>query len=100
MLRGICEVWLREFLHVYYGTLQILKQVLRDRTPKLFKWLKSRRRYFVGRERAALFSQLAADGASVEYLASFRAELTAVDFSRLYTPGPQGYTDYPALTAA
>lgn len=25
------------------------------------------------------------------------AELTPVDFSRLYTPGPAGYTDYPAL---
>ena len=25
------------------------------------------------------------------------SELAAVDFSRLYTPGPQGYTDYPAL---
>lgn len=25
------------------------------------------------------------------------AELAPVDFSRLYTPGPQGYTDYPAL---
>lgn len=27
------------------------------------------------------------------------APLNAVDFSRLYTPGPAGYTDYPALVA-
>lgn len=27
------------------------------------------------------------------------APLNAVDFSRLYTPGPAGYTDYPALAA-
>ncbi|TAM27098.1 MAG: alkene reductase [Nevskiaceae bacterium] len=26
-----------------------------------------------------------------------RAPLNAVDFSTLYTPGPEGYTDYPAL---
>jgi N-ethylmaleimide reductase len=28
------------------------------------------------------------------------AELTPVDFATLYTPGPKGYTDYPALVAA
>ncbi len=27
------------------------------------------------------------------------AALNAVDFTRLYTPGPAGYTDYPALSA-
>ena len=27
------------------------------------------------------------------------AELTPVDFSKLYTPGPAGYTDYPTLAA-
>lgn len=79
MLRGICEVWLREFLRIYYGTLQILKQILRDHTPNLVKWLKNRRRYFVGRERATLFSQLAADGASAKYLVAFHAELAAIE---------------------
>jgi N-ethylmaleimide reductase len=29
-----------------------------------------------------------------------RAELATVDFSKLYTPGPAGYTDYPALGLA
>lgn len=29
-----------------------------------------------------------------------RAPLNAVDFSRLYTPGPEGYIDYPALESA
>ncbi len=28
------------------------------------------------------------------------ADLNAVDFTRLYTPGPAGYTDYPILAAA
>ena len=26
------------------------------------------------------------------------AELTPVDFSKLYTPGPAGYTDYPTMS--
>lgn len=34
----------------------------------------------------------------VERLAA-KAELNAVDFGSLYTPGPKGYTDYPRLAA-
>jgi glycosyltransferase domain-containing protein len=79
MLRGICEAWLREFLGVYYGSLQSAKQMLRDHAPHLINWLKRRRRYFVGRERAALFSRLAADGASADYLTRFQAELAGIE---------------------
>lgn len=79
MLREICETWLREFLHVYYGSLQSLKQILRDRAPAVVNWLKMRRRHFVDRERAALFARLAADGASAEYIARFGAELAAIE---------------------
>jgi len=28
------------------------------------------------------------------------AELAPIDFATLYTPGPKGYTDYPALEVA
>jgi len=79
ILRGICETWLREFLHVYYGSLQSVKQILRDHAPAFVNWLKMRRRHFVGRERAALFARLAADGASAEYIARFGAELAAIE---------------------
>ena len=36
----------------------------------------------------------------VERFAGKDAPLNAVDFGHLYTPGPVGYTDYPALEAA
>ncbi len=79
MLRGICEEWLREFLRVYYGSMQSVKQALRDHTPGLMNWLKKRRRYFVGRERSALFANLEKDGASNSYLAIFRSELEIIE---------------------
>ncbi len=79
MLRGICETWLREFLRVYYGEVQGLKQLVRERAPALMNWLKKRRRAFVGRERAALFARLAADGASPAYLKQFEAELALIE---------------------
>lgn len=79
MLRLICEDWLHEFLKIYYGPLQSVKQVLRDNTPDLFNWVKTRRRYFVARERVAIFSRLAEDGASADYLANFDGELKTIE---------------------
>jgi glycosyltransferase domain-containing protein len=79
MLRLICEDWLREFLKIYYGPLQSIKQLLRDNIPGLFNWLKNRRRYCIARERAAIFSKLAADGASEGYLADFDGELKTIE---------------------
>lgn len=78
-LRDICAQWLREFLQVNYGSLQSLKQWMREHTPALVNWLKHRRRFSAGRERAGLFRQLATDGASEEYLARFRNELAAIE---------------------
>ncbi len=79
MLLGICEDWLREFLRIYYGSLQSVKQALRDHTPGLMNWLKKRRRHFVNRERATLFANLARDGASSADLAVFESELETIE---------------------
>jgi glycosyltransferase domain-containing protein len=79
MLRGICEDWLREFLRIYYGSLQTVKQSMRDHAPDFVRWLKKRRRYFVGRERARLLSRLAADGASNACLSAFERELDMIE---------------------
>ncbi len=79
MLREICDQWLREFLRVYYGSLQDVKQFLRDHAPEFYLWLKKRRRYFLARERARIFANLAADGASDAYIAAFRRELGAIE---------------------
>jgi glycosyltransferase domain-containing protein len=78
-LRAICADWLREFLRVNYGSLQTVKQMMRNRTPGLVNWLLKRRRYSVGRERAALLTKLKADGASDRYLGQFEIELAAVE---------------------
>ncbi len=78
-LRAICENWLRDFLRVYYGSLQTLKQWMRDHTPRLMHWLKNRRRYSVKRERSAFSRQLAQDGASSAYITIFERELAAVE---------------------
>jgi glycosyltransferase domain-containing protein len=79
MLRLICEDWLNEFLKIYYGPLQSVKQALRDNAPVLFNWLKNRRRYFITRERASIFNGLSADGASADYLAEFDNELRTIE---------------------
>ncbi len=79
MLREICDQWLREFLRVYYGSLQSVKQLVRGHAPQFYLWLKKRRRYFLGRERARLFANLAADGAAPEYVHAFRRELVAIE---------------------
>ena len=79
MLRGICEPWLRDFLRVYYGEVQGLKQLMRERTPGLMNWLKKGRRPFVGRQRASLFACLRKDGASPEYCNAFRGELDLIE---------------------
>lgn len=79
MLREICDDWLRAFLKVNYGEVQAVKQMLRDHAPALVNWLLRRRRYFVGRERAALLSNLRRDGASESYIGRFDRELATVE---------------------
>lgn len=79
MLRLICGDWLDEFLKIYYGPLQTVKQILRNNTPSLVNWLKNRRRYLVARERAEIFARLANDGASGDYLAAFADELRLME---------------------
>jgi glycosyltransferase domain-containing protein len=79
MLRGVCEPWLRDFLRVYYGELQGLKQLVRDNAPGVIMWLKKRRRLFVNRERARLLEKLEKDGASASYCNAFRQELRLIE---------------------
>ena len=79
MLRLICGDWLDEFLKIYYGPLQTVKQVMRNNTPYFVNWFKNRRRYFVARERAEIFARLANDGASVDYLTTLTDELRMME---------------------
>jgi glycosyltransferase domain-containing protein len=78
MLRGICEPWLRDFLRVNYGEVQTLKQLLRRRAPAFVNWLLKRPRLSTERERHALMSRLARDGASRSYLKTIDAEVALI----------------------
>jgi glycosyltransferase domain-containing protein len=78
LLLAIFEQWLIEFLTIYYGSLQDIKQKLRDHAPRFYNWLKNRRRFDVASERIRLFDQLSIDGATTEYLTTFRSELEAM----------------------
>lgn len=107
MLRRICEDWLREFLRVYYGSLQTTKQAMRDYTPAFMNWLKRRRRYFIRQERAKLFAKLLADGASQPYLTTFGYELetienvlTGVEFANFVQPYTQVFGNAALSTPA
>jgi len=79
MLRRICDEWLRGFLRQSYGTSQSIKQFIRRHAPFVVRWVKNRRRLFVSRERAALFTKLAADAASEAYIAAFRREFETIE---------------------
>lgn len=79
VLLNISDKWLREFLHAYYGSLQTAKQFMRDHAPRFYNWLKIRRRFMVFRDRADLFRLLKQDGASKEYIKTFRAELKQME---------------------
>jgi glycosyltransferase domain-containing protein len=78
-LRAICEDWLRSFLRDNYGSVQTLKQLLRDRAPVVVNWLKNRRRYSVSFERRAFYDRLLQDGASENYIAQFKQEFAHIE---------------------
>ena len=78
-LRQTFDVWYRGFLCHNYGPSGILRKYLRENTPDLLMWLKTRRRYSVPLERRAVFAQLIKHGASVEYLDNFRRELSGIE---------------------
>ncbi len=75
LLLNLFEEWLTEFIGIYYGSMQSLKQILRKRVPRLYRWLIHRRRYGIAGERIRLFDRLSVDGASTEYLKTFKSEL-------------------------
>jgi glycosyltransferase domain-containing protein len=78
-LRERIEPWLRDFLRLNYGPSAILRQYLRDRVPFLLTWLKTRRRLSVRFERRAIIVKLRENGASEDYLKSFRTELVQIE---------------------
>jgi glycosyltransferase domain-containing protein len=78
-VRAVLDAKFRQFLGASYGSLQEVKQALRRKMPEVVIWLQNRPRYFIGRERSALFRQLADAGASPDHVAQFRTELALIE---------------------
>ncbi len=95
-LRENIIAWFGDFLRRNYGPYAALRRYLRNKTPGLLDWVKTRRRYSVPFERRALFAQLRRNGAPADYLQMLREELAQIedtvsgrafaDFIRPYVP--------------
>jgi glycosyltransferase domain-containing protein len=78
-LRAPLEEWVRDIIRLDFGTYATLRRHLRTYAPWLVTWLKTRRRLGVICERRRLFSKLRKDGATPEYIAKFKRELTEIE---------------------
>lgn len=76
--RTILESYYRAFLTANYGTLGQIKRSLRNRWPRVAKFMQTRPRLFSGRGRAAVLDKLKAAGATDEDLACVRKELAVL----------------------
>lgn len=75
----IIERYFRDYLSMNFGLLTQIKTAIREKLPKLYYELQTRRRFSIGRDRSVLLSQLAACGASREYLIRTRVELEEIE---------------------
>ena len=79
LVLDVLEAKFAQFLGAVFGSMQEVKRVLRTRAPGLVgAWL-NRPRFFIGRERSRLTAQLAAAGASPDYVQRVRAELASME---------------------
>jgi glycosyltransferase domain-containing protein len=76
---AILECRYRNFLMMNYGPLARIKRAMRKSWPRTVHYVLNRPRFSVGRERAAVFSQLRNAGAGPEVLERVRGELAAIE---------------------
>ncbi|HEX3502163.1 MAG TPA: TIGR00180 family glycosyltransferase [Xanthobacteraceae bacterium] len=95
-LRGDITSWFGDFLRRNYGPYAALRRYLRNNTPNLLAWVKTRRRVSVPFEQRSVLAKLRRNGASKAYLEALAAELAQIedvvsgaafaDFIRPYVP--------------
>jgi glycosyltransferase domain-containing protein len=81
-LREICDRWLRTYLRHQYGTPPLmirLKQFVRDHTADWLMRIRERRLVRAARQRRNFIADLRRDGASEDYLRTFRSELADIE---------------------
>jgi hypothetical protein len=79
VIRPIIEDYFRVFLAGEYGWRTRVVRLLRARLPRLTRWLQSRPRFFIGRQRSALLAGLAAAGASPQSQRRTRSGLADIE---------------------
>ena len=78
-VRGLIESYFRDFLWSNYGVVMRIKRFIRRNWPALVKFVQTRPRFHVWRERDTALAKLAAAGASAEDLRRTRDDLAAVE---------------------
>ena len=78
-LRQPLEQWVGDQIRLDYGAYATLRRHLRTYTPWLVAWLKRRHRLAIVVERRSIFKKLRNDGATPEYIAKFKRELTQIE---------------------
>jgi glycosyltransferase domain-containing protein len=89
-VRTILEYNYRNFLSINYGALTQIKRALRKKWPRMIRFVQNRPRFSVGRQRAAVLSQLKDAGASQEDLKHIRGELAAIECAL----SPEAFADF------
>jgi len=78
-VRTILESRYRNFLSMNYGSVAEIKRALHKKWPGFVRYVQTRPRFFVGRERAAVFAQLRDAGASQQGLEKTSRELAVIE---------------------
>jgi hypothetical protein len=89
-VRTILECHYRGLFATNYGSLAQLKRVMRKKWPRLVSYLRTRPRFSVGRERAAMLSELTNAGASPKDLKRIRSELAEIECAL----SPEAFADF------
>ena len=78
-VRSILEAYYQDYLSGIYGLRARIKDTLQRKWPRLATYMRTRRRFSAGRERAAVLAQVKKAGAGLDDIGRARDELTAVE---------------------
>jgi glycosyltransferase domain-containing protein len=78
-VRSILEPYYQRYLFALYGLPARIKHALKRKWPRLATYMRTRPRFWAGRERRAVLAQLKEAGARPDDIKRFRDELAAVE---------------------
>ncbi|MBI2713830.1 MAG: TIGR00180 family glycosyltransferase [Rhizobiales bacterium] len=89
-VRTILENYYRAFLSMNYGLFAQIKRTMRKKWPRIVNYAQTCPRFSVGRERAAILTQLKHAGASQQVLMRIRGELAEIESAL----SPEAFADF------